>query len=391
MTDLLERIIEAAELPEQIASDARKFGLPSARTENWRYSSLKPLEKLVFTRRLKPASAVDPSAWGLLTSRGTPTEVWTGGTPAIGSQSPAPVAAAPYQGSSVFAQLATHAAGARGELGLKNYLVFGTSADNQYWSCGNELSLASGAQAELSLHHLDMGGTASLGNVLTRISVGSGAQLTLIRVQEANFSAHLIERTEIVLGAGARLRVLLVDLGSAWYRHELDVRFLGAGAHAEVFGLAALRGRQHGDSQLNFAHQVGKCVSQTRFKSIADGRSRSIFNGRIAVAPGADGSDAELNTGNLLLSPFAEIDAKPELEIYADEVRCKHGATVGQLDETGLFYLRSRGIGLEQARQMLTFAFCREVLDGLGDTALSDELAVRLRAHLPSVAEMDRE
>jgi Fe-S cluster assembly protein SufD len=135
------------------------------------------------------------------------------------------------------------------------------------------------------------------------------------------------------------------------------------------------RGRQHIDTQLAIRHQALNTASDSVWRGVADQRGRGVFRGAILVAPGADGSDASLSNKNLLLSGQAEIDTKPELEIYADEVKAAHGATVGQLDERALFYLRSRGIPQAEARALLTAAFCRAVLDDLPNAALREHLA----------------
>jgi Fe-S cluster assembly protein SufD len=142
-------------------------------------------------------------------------------------------------------------------------------------------------------------------------------------------------------------------------------------------------GRQHIDTQLAIRHQALNTTSTSNWRGVASDRARGVFRGAIVVAPGADGSDASLTNKNLLLSPSAEIDTKPELEIYADEVKAAHGATVGQLDERSLFYLRSRGIPLGEARALLTAAFCRAVLDDLPDGTLREHLSKLLVAQLP--------
>jgi Fe-S cluster assembly protein SufD len=144
-----------------------------------------------------------------------------------------------------------------------------------------------------------------------------------------------------------------------------------------------LHGRQHADTQLQVEHAARDTVSELTWRGVADARGRGVFNGTIVVQPGADGADAQLSNKNLLLSPHAEIDTKPVLEIHADEVKAAHGATVGQLDERALFYLRSRGVPAGQARTLLTFAFCRTALDGIANTALREHLAQRLVEHLP--------
>jgi Fe-S cluster assembly protein SufD len=242
--------------------------------------------------------------------------------------------------------------------------------------------LDAGAGATVVLHHAGASATASLDNVVVQAVLGEGASLTLVRLQEAGSGAVLLERCEAEVGRDATLGTWDLELGGAIARRELDVVLAGERARLSARGVFALRGRQHAEAHLDIAHAARDTTSSTLWRGIADARARGVFVGGILVAPGADGADAQLSTRNLLLSPHAEIDAKPALEIHADEVKAAHGATVGQLDERALFYLRSRGLPLDAARSLLTFAFCREALDGL-DATLASALAERLALHLP--------
>jgi Fe-S cluster assembly protein SufD len=180
-----------------------------------------------------------------------------------------------------------------------------------------------------------------------------------------------------------------LELGGALVRHELTAEVLGDRARFDTRGVFALAGRQHVDTQLEVHHKARDTASEALWRGIADGRSRGVFRGAIVVAEGADGTDASLSNKNLLLSGSAEIDTKPELEIYADEVKAAHGATIGQLDERSLFYLRSRGIPLVEARSLLTLAFCRAALESLPNEALREHLGDLLVGHLPASATHD--
>lgn len=246
------------------------------------------------------------------------------------------------------------------------------------------IRVRSGASITL-IEHL-FGGDDAIGltNRLLDIELESSASLTLIRVQESGAKAHSIQRTTARIASGARLELVSLELGGLWSRHELAIDLDGAHANVKVTGLVALQGRQHHDTQLSLTHAAGAASSRTLWKAIANARSRSVFNGLITVAPGADQTEAHLKTSNLLLSPHAEIDTKPELVIEADEVVCSHGATVGQLDDKALFYLRSRGIPEAQARQMLTLAFGGEVLSAVADATLRRALSERVDMHLPT-------
>lgn len=254
----------------------------------------------------------------------------------------------------------------------------------------HRIELREGARATVVEHHLGQGDERPLLNCISHIHLKPGATLEHVRVQRAAAGASLIARTEAVLAKQATYRLLSLELGAVLSRHELAIDLQGNGAHAEVRGLVRSRERQHVDTQLMLRHQSPQASSDTQWRAIAGGRSRAIFHGGILIAEGADGSDARLQTRNLLLTDKAEIDAQPVLEIHADEVKASHGATVGQLDERALFYLRSRGLPEAEARHLLVFAFCRSLLEGVSDTELRSQLE-RMVKHslLPSSAGND--
>jgi len=216
---------------------------------------------------------------------------------------------------------------------------------------------------------------ARLGTKLGDVTLRDGAVLHHTLFQNAAVGSNLIRRSRLYLGARAQAKLHVLELGGALVRHELRVELAGDGARLDTRGVFMPRGRQHIDTQLAIRHQALNTASDSVWRGVADQRGRGVFRGAILVAPGADGSDASLSNKNLLLSSLAEIDTKPELEIYADEVKAAHGATVGQLDERALFYLRSRGIPQAEARALLTAAFCRAVLDDLPNAALREHLA----------------
>jgi Fe-S cluster assembly protein SufD len=176
----------------------------------------------------------------------------------------------------------------------------------------------------------------------------------------------------------------VLELGGALARHDLWAELVGDAAAFHTHGAFLPDGRQHMDTQLAIHHRARDTVSSSTWRGVASGRGRGVFRGAILVAAGADGADASLGNKNLLLSPQAEIDTKPELEIYADEVKAAHGATVGQLDERALFYLRSRGIPGAQARTLLTTAFARAPFESLSNEALRQHIDQLLLSRLPA-------
>jgi Fe-S cluster assembly protein SufD len=171
--------------------------------------------------------------------------------------------------------------------------------------------------------------------------------------------------TRARLADGARLNAGSVELGGKLVRNEIEIRLEGLAAETEIAGLALTRGKQHCDARIAVDHRAPRTTSRQNYRAIADGESRSVFNGKVTVREGAQHIDARQRNDNLLLSAHAEVDTKPELEIYADQVACSHGATVGEISEDQLFYLRARGIGEKSARAILTSAFAAEILERL--------------------------
>jgi Fe-S cluster assembly protein SufD len=251
------------------------------------------------------------------------------------------------------------------------------------WHVRNVIELGEGAELNLVEHHLATAQHKHLGTLVSEILVRDGATLQYTLLQNAGEESTLIRRGSVHLGAKAQAMLHVLELGGALVRHDLHAELRGDEARLDTRGVFVLRGRQHVDTQLSINHQALHTASESVWRGVADERARGVFRGAIVVAQGADGSDASLNNKNLLLSPLAEIDTKPELEIYADEVKAAHGATVGQLDERALFYLRSRGLPQAEARALLTAAFCRAVFAALPNETLREHFSDALLAHLP--------
>ncbi len=215
---------------------------------------------------------------------------------------------------------------------------------------------------------------AHLGNHATYLALGTNARVTHITVNLAAAKATHFATNEYHLAEGAQLRTLVINAGAALSRTQLFPKYEGAGAHADVTGLNLVGDGQHTDITMDALHAVPHTSSKPLFKSIARGRSKAIVQGRLVVARDAQKTDAKLMSQGLMLSEEAEILAKPELEIYADDVVCGHGATSGQLDEDHMFYLLSRGIPKADAETMLVRAFLAELIDPIEDEALNEAL-----------------
>ncbi len=253
------------------------------------------------------------------------------------------------------------------------------------WHLRHFIELREGAALQLVEHELAAGEHAHLGNALLHAHVADGARLSHVRMQDAAARASLFARTDAVLARDAGYARTELELGAALSRHELNVRLEGDGATLQADGVLLADGRRHVDTRLGIDHLARDSRCNLTWRGLAGQRGRAVFHGGITIHPGADGTEADLSNKNLLLSNEAEIDTQPVLVIHADEVKAAHGATVGQLDPTALFYLRSRGLPEVQARALLTGAFCREVVNAIGDgptRALADAALDRALARL---------
>lgn len=200
-------------------------------------------------------------------------------------------------------------------------------------------------------------------NAVTEVVLDDGAEIEHYKVQNESQSAFHLALLDIKQGHNSRFSSRLVMLGSAIARHEVRALLRGMGAEVSLDGIYLPKGDQLHDNTIFVDHVATNCTSHQLYKGVLDGRGRGVFNGHIMVRAGADGTDANQKNKNLILSERAEVDTRPRLEIYTDDVKCTHGAAVGQLDEEALLYMRARGIPLEAARGLLIYAFVQEMVD----------------------------
>ncbi len=210
-------------------------------------------------------------------------------------------------------------------------------------------------------------------NPVTDIVVGAGAIVDHYKVQQESLSAFHVATLRAELGRHARYATTSISLGGALVRNNSSVR-LAEGSEATLNGLYMVNGTQHVDNQLTVDHASPNASSYELYKGILDDKSTAAFNGRILVRKDAQKTDAKQTNKNLILSEYAVVNTKPELQILADDVRCTHGATIGQLDNEAAFYLQSRGIGKDEARSLLTYAFAQDVIDRIGIPSLRNSL-----------------
>lgn len=424
LESLLDRETVATSGPAWLAHARRaaadalaREGLPGARNEAWKYTSLRALgESRPSSGDAEAAKrAIDPALFALPIDG--PRLVFVNGAYRHDLSRPDAIAGASistlggaaesaldpwrallareYEGAgAAFARLNTALAtdgpliriAPSRRIGAPIHLVFVGAGRDIAWHGRALIELGEHASLRVVVHHAGADAASQLGNVVVQASLGIGARLDLVEIQDAATDATLIRRSEIALADDAIATSHVLEIGARLARHDLAVDLSGRGARFVSRGVFALRGRQHTDTHLDIRHDARDTTSDVVWRGAADERSRGVFHGAITVAPGADGADANLSNKNLLLSPNAEIDTQPVLEIHADEVKAAHGATVGRLNEQALFYLRSRGLPLESARHLLIVAFCAAALADV-PADLRAYLEEALAAHLPRAGE----
>jgi Fe-S cluster assembly protein SufD len=406
LLDSLAAGFEGDGLRREALDAALRDGLPHARSEAWKYTPLRALERRTFAPAAPATASFDDA---LLAGIPAPRMVFANGRfdaarsdlaglPAGVSLQALPQALSdpdPRAGNfmqrryertdEVFARLNAALAsdgvvlrlaeGVHMDLPLQLVFVGAPAAGDLAWHLRHLVELRRGAEATIIEHHLAGGDHAHLGNALAHVHLAAGATLRHLRVQDEAPRATLVARTDAVLARDASYHRLDLEIGAALSRHELNVRLEGDGARLVGNGVLLATGRRQVDTRLGIEHIAGNTACELTWRGLAAGRGRAVFHGGITIRPGADGSDANLSNKNLLLSDQAEIDSQPVLEIHADEVKAAHGATVGQLDPTALFYLRSRGLPQAEASRLLTRAFCREALAVVEAPLLRESLA----------------
>jgi Fe-S cluster assembly protein SufD len=240
----------------------------------------------------------------------------------------------------------------------------------------NLILLGANAQARIIETYIDAGNDQGPGftNSVTDATLGEGATLTHARIQDHGLNAVHTSRAVVDIAAHATYQSIALALGARVSRQETDVSFSNPGGTAQLYGAYLGRGRQHLDHTTRIDHAHPGCVTEESFRGVLDDRAHGVFQGLIRVAPHAVGTDARQSNRALLLSDHAVADAKPELEILADDVKCAHGATVGDIDADALFYLMSRGIPEATARDLLVAGFIGELIDGFNDRPLAGHL-----------------
>jgi Fe-S cluster assembly protein SufD len=398
----------------------RAAGLPTSRHEDWRFTSLTPLAELTFA----PGRGEEGGAAALLAAAPAPAGARLvlengrfrrdlssgGGLPAgaiLSSLSEAlahaPEAVRPHlgrlarpEGLAFTALNAAHLeegaflllpAGARVEAPIE--LVFVGGAHGRILANHPRVLVVAEEGAQATLAEVYLGGEEPyLTNAVTELVLGEGARIDHLKLQEEGARAFHVSALFAEQAAGSRLAAHSLALGGQLSRGEIRARLAGEGGQLEATGLFMADGRRVTDSFSWIEHAVPRCTTVEAFKGILDGHARGVFSGRIRVLPGAQKTSAYQMSSNLLLSEDAVVDTKPQLEIFADDVKCGHGGTVGQLDEAALFYLRSRGLAEAEARGLLIWAFAAEMVDRIRPAGLRERARALVTARLPAGARL---
>jgi len=399
-------------------------GFPTRKEEAWRYTSLERVLDQAWVPNAEPAlqpATADIAAFhlakdavarlvfingrclpGLSSLGGLPAGLRVGGLHAALEHQPERLA--PWLGQAAQASVSSftalntaliddgawvHIAAGTKLAGPVELLYLSTGPETTVAQPRNLVVLEDGVEATVVEHYASLDATACFTNSLTEVLLGADAQLEHARLQDESAAARHISNVFVQQGQSSHYRAVAVSLGGLWSRSEYHNRMQQTQARCEIDGLYIAGDAQLTDVHLDIGHAVPACTSRERFKGILLGRGRAVFDGRIRVELDAQKTDAQLANDNLILSRDAEVDTKPQLEIFADDVKCSHGTTVGQLDPAQLFYLRSRGIGADDARRMLCLGFATEVLQACSVDGFRARVESRLQQRLTAGAIID--
>ncbi|WP_417519927.1 Fe-S cluster assembly protein SufD [Minwuia sp.] len=382
------RAVRNADAAERL----RRSGLPTPRDEAWKFTNLRPLEKFLTDGGASgspvdlPAPLVDGAAQIVVRNGRIDGEI-----PSVNgiSVNASAVKTDSVRESAVADMVAALADGAI-SIGIARNAVAEQALEIVFLSDGSgdraghhvSLSIEAAANAEATIIERHLGDGAYLNAVATSVTLGQNARLRHIKVQDDSRESFHLADSAVELGRDALYDRFVLSLGSRLARDEVHSLINGEGAELRLHGAYAGSGDQHLDHTTRIDHAVPNTSSHEVYKGVLDDSARGVFQGGILVRPDAQKTDGHQLNKALLLSPKAEIDSKPALEIYADDVKCSHGATTGEIESDQLFYLQARGIPEAEARDLLVQAFLDEIFDQIADETLRERLIERLHEAL---------
>ncbi|HUP59264.1 MAG TPA: Fe-S cluster assembly protein SufD [Thermoanaerobaculia bacterium] len=381
-----------SELRERAAERFAQLGWPTPRIEEWKYTNLAPLAKVEWRTSRPPAGADETSAL-LYGSRAFAELVFVNGhfVRREGAPLNAPKDERHYADWERNVMVALNTAnmqdGARIEIPAGTvvdgfiHLLFAGHGDG-VWSHPRNLIVV-GANAQVAIVETYTGSGAYFTNAVTEIVAGEGAVVDHYRLQCESREAYHVGNVTIHEERGANVTSRSIMLGAALARTEINVALAGEGSSITLDGLFAGTAKQHLDNRTVIDHVKPHCESHELYKGILDQNARGIFDGRIIVRPDAVKTVSRQENRNLLLSESAVVDSKPTLEIHNDDVKCNHGSTIGQIDQEQMFYLRSRGIAEDEARNLLVHAFAGEIVDRMKVEPVREQIRRALFQAMP--------
>jgi len=397
-------------------------GFPTARDEEWRFTPVAPIAqgtwreaagtgRGITREQLAPFIFGHPEWTTLVFVDGVYVEALSsGGALAAGVRAGSLAAALRADGNLLEKHLARHApietspftalstafmrdggflhVPANTDLSQPVHLVFVTTAEvaGSVAHPRNLVVIERGARASVIESYVTLApGATYWTNAVTEVVTGPNSWLEHTRIQRESERAYHVGLTHVEQQRDSHYRSFSMAMGGALARHNLHVRLSGENVETLMYGLYLTRGEQLADNHTAIYHDQPNCRSWEVYKGILDDRSRAVFNGKVFVKPEAQKTDAKQTNRNLLLSDTAKVNTKPQLEIFADDVKCTHGATVGRLDDIALFYARSRGVPAAEAQRLLTYAFAAEVIEEVALEPVRDELERLVRERLGTV------
>ncbi|MDQ6992513.1 MAG: Fe-S cluster assembly protein SufD [Mariprofundus sp.] len=412
-------MLNITELQKEAWQSFETSGLPTTRDEDWKYTDLSRLQALLGDKWWQVAAtetAVDVTALAIPELDAYRILFINGHFDAAGSNIPTsisftPLASlmqekpekateliqhqpqAPLNNSIIAANSALASDGAciciadNSHLDKPLYILYLNSGGSNHLRTG--IQLGKHAEAEIIEQFSGNHTQAGITTVVTALRLHEGARLEHTRLQMEATKQYHLGRVEVSQQRNSSYTLHSSEVGGLLSRVDIVSQLQEPGATSHLNGLFVASGRQHIDHHTRIDHNAPHCISRENYRSVLDGRAHGVFNGKIVVAKGAVKTDSAQSNANLLLSKEAAIDTKPELEIYNDDVKCAHGVTVGQLDKNQLFYLKSRGLSGEEAKQMLTFAFADEILSKMNHKCVRRFVEKAAFAKLPNITDLE--
>lgn len=254
---------------------------------------------------------------------------------------------------------------------------------NQYLAQPNsQIQVSTGAELKLTELHMHLGEGTTFTNISTKVKVEDNASFAMDILQEGHSKSFQLQQMDVEMGHNTRYLQNTFTLSGGWIRNNTNIKILGSGSEANVNGFYIPMNKEHVDNHTVVDHLMPHCDSNELYRGVLLDSSTAVFNGKVYVRPDAQKTNAFQSNGNILMSDNATVNSKPELEIYADDVKCSHGSTTGQFDDVALFYLMARGISKDTAKKMLVGAFAEDVLEKLVNTDLREHIEAEMHRKL---------